>query len=83
VTNVAACIVTMIKGSDHWLIQDSKGKLWKMMEDSMEVTELMHFHSGKIKDLSYNSQQNALVSIGEDGQTKLWDFIRNREYYSR
>lgn len=55
VTNTPAYIVTMIKGNDHWLIQDSKGKLWKMMDESMEVTELMHFHSGQIKDLSYNT----------------------------
>lgn len=35
--------------------------------DTMEVTELMHFHSGKIQDLIYNPMQTAVVTIGEDG----------------
>jgi len=54
-----------------------------MMMDSMEVTEVFHFHSGSITDSTYNQVQNALVTIGADGQTKLWDFIKDREFYSR
>ena len=46
-----AFIVNMIKGHDHWLILDGKGKLWKMMMDTMDVVELMHFHSGMVQDL--------------------------------
>lgn len=32
-TGEPAYIVNMTKGSDHWLIQDGKGKIWKMMMD--------------------------------------------------
>lgn len=78
-----AYIVNMIKGNDHWLIQDGKGKIWKMMMDSMEVTEIRHFHSGQISDLVLNPVQNAAISLGQDGQAKLWDFIKDREFYSR
>lgn len=54
-----------------------------MMMDSMEVTEIRHFHSGQISDLVLNPVQNAAISLGQDGQAKLWDFIKDREFYSR
>lgn len=52
--NEPAYIVNMIKGGDHWLIQDAKGKLWKMMMDTKEVSEVFHFHSGPVADFAYN-----------------------------
>ena len=78
-----AFIVNMIKGHDHWLILDGKGKLWKMMMDTMDVVELMHFHSGMVQDLVVSHVQNSAVSIGQDGQVKLWDFIKDKEFYSK
>lgn len=35
--------------------------------DTMAVTEIKHFHSGKISDLSFNPAQNAAITLGEDG----------------
>jgi hypothetical protein len=49
--NEPAYIVSMIKGNDHYLIVDRKGKLWKLMIETMEIIEVMHFHSGKICDM--------------------------------
>jgi WD40 repeat protein len=54
-----------------------------MLDDHMTVTEIKHFHSGKISDLCVNPNQNAAVTLGQDGQAKLWDFIKDREFYSR
>ena len=79
-----AYIVNMIKGNDHWLIVDGNGKIWKMMMDAaMTVTEIMHYHSRRLMDLVLPPSQRAAVTIGEDGQVKLWDYIRDKEYYSR
>jgi hypothetical protein len=65
--NEPAYIVSMIKGNDHYLIVDRKGKLWKLMIASMEIIEVMHFHSGKIADMAVSSVQNIAITVGEDG----------------
>jgi hypothetical protein len=49
--NEPAYIVNMIKGVDFWLIVDGKGKIWKMKTDTLDITEITHFHSGRINDL--------------------------------
>ena len=76
-----AYIVNMIKGHDHWLIADGKGKIWKMNIDNMHVTEITHFHSKRVQDLCL-PPINAALTVGEDGQVKLWDYVRDREFYS-
>ena len=78
-----AYIVNMVKGKEHWLLADGKGKIWKMRMDNLEVSEIMHFHSGPIADLVVCQKQNASLTVGGDGQVKLWDFIKDKEYYSR
>jgi hypothetical protein len=57
----------MIKGNDHWLITDGKGKIWKMKMDTLDVSEVTHFHSGKITDLSVGHKQNCAITVGQDG----------------
>lgn len=81
--NEPAYIVNMIKGNDHWLLVDGKGKIWRMKMDTLEVTEIMNFNSGKVTDLVINEKQNSAITVGQDGSVKLWDFIRDKEYYSR
>lgn len=49
----------------------------------MTVTEIKHFHSGKIADLVICQEQTAAISLGSDGQTKLWDIAKDREFYSK
>jgi hypothetical protein len=41
----------MVKGADHWLIADGKGKIWRLKHDTLDLSEIAHFHSGKINDL--------------------------------
>ena len=73
----------MIKGDGHWLIADGKGKIWKMELDTMEVKLINNFHSKKIEDLAITHSINATVTLGEDGLVKLWDFVKDRQFYSR
>jgi len=53
------------------------------MKDSLEISEIMHFHSGKMSDMSISTKQNISVTVGEDGIVKLWDYFKDKEYYSR
>ena len=82
-TGEPAYIVSMIKGKDHWLISDGKGMIWKLMMANNEVQLVFNFHSKRIMDLAVPSSINAALTLGEDGQAKLWDFIRDKQFYSR
>jgi len=73
----------MIKGHKHWLIQDAKGKIWRLMMDTLEYSEVMHFHAGIIADMTLSTKQNVATTVGSDGQVKLWDYLRDKEHYSR
>lgn len=41
------------------------------------------FHSQRIQDLALTTSFNATVTVGEDGHLKLWDFIRDKVFYTR
>jgi WD40 repeat protein len=80
---VPAYIVSIIKAKDFWLIADGKGKLWKMSVTTMEVHLITSFHSKKIRDIIIPHSINATITLGEDGQVKLWDYVKDRQFYSR
>jgi WD40 repeat protein len=44
-TGEYANIISMIKGKDHWLIADGKGKIWRMYFTTMEPQLITSFHS--------------------------------------
>ena len=75
-------INNLIKGDKLWFSVDRTGKLWKISEDFLEQNILMDFHAGKIMDVVSSPECNAIVTIGEDGSTRLWDFINQKEVYS-
>ena len=82
-TGKAAYIVSMIKGKDNWLIADGHGKIWKLPFDTMEAIEITSYHSKKVTDLAIPQSLNSAITLGEDGQVKLWDFVMDRKFYTR
>jgi WD40 repeat protein len=82
-TGEPAYIVSMIKNKDSWLISDGKGKIWKMPFDTMEVKEITSFHSKRVKDLAIPHSLTSSITLGEDGLVKLWDFVKDQQYYTR
>jgi WD40 repeat protein len=76
-------ITNMMKGNDFWLLQDARGRLWKLMIEDDEYHEIIHYHSGKIMDLAVSTQTNAAITVGVDGSVKLWDYLNLKECYVR
>ena len=76
-----AYIVSMIRGSNHWLIQDGKGKFFKLNAADLQYEEMMHFHSGKIGEVAIAPHFDVCVTAGFDGVVKLWDYTRQKEVY--
>lgn len=75
-------INSLIKGDKIWFAVDRKGKIWRISEDFLEQQILLDFHAGKIMDVICSPENNAIVTIGEDGSTRLWDFINRSEIYA-
>jgi cilia- and flagella-associated protein 44 len=71
-----AIIMNMVKGTDFWLVQDARGHLWSVNCGDFEAKILMDFHSGAINDLAISDSINMAVSVSQDGNIKLWDYVR-------
>ena len=82
-TSIPAHIVSIIRNPDFWLLSDGRGKLWSLKLSDNSYTELMHFHAGKINDMIHSKEANALVSIGNDGFIKLFDYANKKELFGR
>lgn len=78
-----AHIMNMVKGNGIWLIQDGKGRLWQLSCDDYSSKVLLNYHSGSINDLALSDAYNMGVTVGQDGTVKVWDYVRNTEYYSK
>mmetsp|Transcript_35625 Transcript_35625/g.54476 ORF Transcript_35625/g.54476 Transcript_35625/m.54476 type:complete len:238 (+) Transcript_35625:896-1609(+) len=81
-----AYIVNMIKADTKWYIQDANGRMYSMNHDSEIYTEVYSFHMGAINDLIMSPSHNYAVTIGENGNVKVWDYARKKvgyqEFYS-
>lgn len=73
-----AQIINMVRGKDFWLIQDFKGRLWKLDCESLTSEIILDFHSGRINDMAISDAGNMSVTVGQDGNIKFWDYVRGQ-----
>lgn len=59
---------------DHWVLQDALGRTWKYEEGTDTRTEILRYNSGKFTDFALSPLNNCLVSTGQDGIVRLWDY---------
>mmetsp|Transcript_13054 Transcript_13054/g.24383 ORF Transcript_13054/g.24383 Transcript_13054/m.24383 type:complete len:1620 (+) Transcript_13054:1554-6413(+) len=78
-----AKIMSIVKDEEKWIIVDGKGKLWFVSHDFSDQRVLQNYHAGKIMDSIIAPVGNALITIGQDGATRLWDFINKKEIYQQ
>lgn len=65
------------------MIHDSNGHLFKFDLASKRQTLVFSFNAGQMRGVSTASADNACATIGEDGVVRLWDFVAQKEFYSR
>ena len=68
-------IQTMLKGQDHWLVQDSAGGVYKVVLETGHKEHLFSFHSGAINDLDICPFNHTAATCGADGTVRLWDYV--------
>jgi WD40 repeat protein len=78
-----AHILNVVRGNGIWLVNDVKGRLWKLNSDDFSAQILLEYHSGSITDLALSDSYNMAVTCSEDGVVKVWDYLRGVEYYSQ
>lgn len=71
-----AQIINMVRGDNFWLIQDFKGRLWRLDFDTLQSQIVLDFHSGRINDMAISDCGNMCVSVGQDGNIKFWDYVK-------
>lgn len=71
-----AQIVNMVRGDEFWLVQDFKGRLWKLNFETLESELVLDFHSGRINDMAISDCGNMCTTVGEDGNIKFWDYVK-------
>ena len=70
-----AQIVNMVRGENFWLVQDFKGRLWKLDFQTLKSEIVLDFHSGRINDMAISDCGNMCVTCGQDGNIKFWDYV--------
>lgn len=71
-----AQIMNMVRGDGFWLIQDFKGRLWRLDCETLKSNMVLDFHSGRINDMAVSDCGNMCTTVGEDGNIKFWDYVK-------
>jgi WD40 repeat protein len=71
----------LLKGHDHWVVQDGHGRLWKADLVTWQMTQLMHFHARAITSLCASPSEHFATTGGQDGTVRCWDYIDKKELY--
>jgi len=71
-----AQIINMVRGENFWLVQDFKGRLWKMNFETLKSEIVLDFHSGRINDMAISDCGNMCCTVGQDGNIKFWDYVK-------
>ena len=66
----------MVKGTGMWLIQDGYGRIWRLDCEDFSAEIINDFHSGEITDCAVSDSVHMSVTVGQDGNIKVWDYIR-------
>lgn len=69
-------IVGMLRGEDHWVVQDSNGGLFKLWVPSYEVERLLSVHAGAITGCETSPSSYTAMTCGVDGTLRVWDIAK-------
>ena len=69
-------IINMLRGEDHWVVQDARGGLSKVWVPSYDVERLLDVHAGPISELCVAPSSHVAVTCGVDGSVRTWDIAK-------
>ncbi|CAK4692665.1 unnamed protein product [Aphanomyces euteiches] len=81
--STTADIRGVLRGDDHYLIQDANGLLHRFDIDTRQVTQLGEYHAGAITGLGTSPKEHTAATCGADGTVKCWDYVTSTSLYSQ
>jgi WD40 repeat protein len=78
-----AHILNVVMGNGIWLINDFKGRLWRVNVEDFSAKIIFEYNSGEITDMAMSDAYNMCVTCGQDGMVKVWDYLRGEAYYQQ
>lgn len=74
----------MLRGDDHWIVQDYNGGLYKLWLADFQVQKLLDCHSGKINAVAAAPLRvHVAVTAGQDHSLRCWDVLQGEQLYTR
>lgn len=78
-------IMGMLRGDDHWIVQDANGGIWQVWIPSLDQPKkLMDVHAGAITCVN-SCPYDAHIALtgGMDGTVRVWDIIARENTLTR
>lgn len=79
----AAKIITITRTEKKYYIQDARGRIVVLDRETNQFHEVYRFTEGAITALASSPAHNYLVSLGESGQIKIWDYAQKTTFCER
>ncbi|ETV66073.1 hypothetical protein H257_17344 [Aphanomyces astaci] len=73
-TSTVADIRGVLRGSDHYLIQDGNGMLHRLDIDTKQLTHLAEGHAGAITGLATSPVEHIAATCGSDSTVRCWNY---------
>jgi WD40 repeat protein len=54
------------------------GRTWRYEEETDNRVEILRYNSGKFTDFALSPLNNCMVTTGQDGIVRLWDYGSQR-----
>jgi len=67
-----------VAGTNEFLVQDGSGSLFKLDIRTRSMFNVMRFHSKEVVGVVTNPLNHTMVSLGNDGSIKLYDYTHNK-----
>jgi len=78
-----AHIMNITVAGNKYYIQDGKGKIYCLNRETDIYTEVYKFTEGAIMALASSPIHNYVVSLGESGEIKVWDYAKKETFFSK
>ncbi len=76
-------IKAMLKGDNHWLIQDEHGALYRLWYPTLNVEKVWDVHAGDITGLAVAPNSHIAVTCGVDSSVRCWDVLGSKNLYTQ
>ncbi|OQS01330.1 phytophthora infestans avirulence-associated protein 3.4F-A [Achlya hypogyna] len=77
-----ADIRCLLRGSDHYLVQDGHGQLHRFDTQTKLVTTLLECHAGPVTGVGTSPVEHTAATCGADGAVTCWDYITATPLFS-